>query len=275
VSRARTAGVAASAVLAAILGAAGAPAAPPLDAPPSACEPAYEGVQLMRQRGKLVAAREQAAVCARDTCPEVARKDCARWAEELAREIPTVVVVARDDADHDVPVARLLVDGVARQEVASGRAFELDPGAHVFRVERAAGPPVERSFTVYEGERDRMLRIAVPQVAVEGPRAVPPYPAYSANGAPRAPAAPTGERPSIVPAAVVGGLSVVALATSAFLGLTGRQQLDNLRSTCAPACTDDQVNPVRTRLVVSDVTLGVGLVGAAIAVSLFALRGTF
>jgi hypothetical protein len=267
VTRRRAAGVVVSVALAGILGA---PRAPAADAPPGACEPAYEGVQLLRQRGKLVAAREQAAVCARDTCPEVARKDCARWAEELARGIPTVVVVARDDADREVPVTRLLVDGVARPEVASGRAFELDPGSHVFRVERAGGPPVERLFTVYEGERDRMLRIAVPPVPAEPSRAVPP--AYAVRPAPPAPA---GERPSIIPAAVVGGLSVAVLVTSAVLGLTGRQQLDGLRSSCAPACTDDQVNPVRTRLVLSDVTLGVGLVGAAVAVSLFALRGTF
>lgn len=266
VARAARVAASASAVLAGILGAASARAGEPA---PGQCEPAYEGVQLLRQRGKLVEAREQAAVCARDVCPEVARKDCARWSEELAREIPTVVVVARDDADRDVPVVRLLVDGVPRPELASGRAFELDPGAHVFRVERAGGPPVERSFTVYEGERDRMLRIAAPPGAVQPPRPPPPY-----ETPPTRPP-PASERPSIVPAAVVGGLSVAVLVTSAVLGLTGRQQLDGLRSTCAPACTDDQVNPVRTRLVLSDVTLGVGLVGAAVAVSLFALRGTF
>jgi len=233
------------------------------------CEPAYEGAQLLRQRGQLRAARDQAGVCARDVCPEVARRDCARWAEELAREIPTVVVVARDESDRDVSFARTLVDGVARSEPGSGHAFELDPGAHTFRVERSGAPPVEQSFTVYQGERDRLLRILVPGTAPrwQPTATVPTYPPPARTVAP--------ERPSPLPAYVVGGLSVAVLATSAFLGLTGRQQLSDLRTSCAPACTDEQVSPVRTRLVLSDVALGVGLAGAALAVTLFAWRGSF
>lgn len=260
------AAVAASVVAAALLASPGSRAA---DGPQAQCESAYEGVQLQRQRGKLIAAREQAAVCSRDACPEVGRKDCMRWEEELAREIPSVVVVVRDEADHDVPVARVLVDGVPRAEAASGRAIELDPGAHAFRVEPRSTPAIEQAFTVYQGERGRILRVAAPRAdAPIAPRLPPGYPVPPPPG--EAP-----ERQSILPVAVVGGLSVAVLATSAFLGLTGRQQLDDLRGSCAPACTDDQVSPVRTRLVLSDVTLGVGLVGAAVAVSLFALRGGF
>jgi hypothetical protein len=267
-----------------------APAAKAADTLQAQCEAAYEGAQLMRQRGKLVTAREQAALCARDVCPEVARRDCAKWAEELGREVPTVVVVARDEADRDVPALRLLVDGVPRAELASGRAFELDPGAHVFRIERPNAPPVEQSFTVYQSERDRLLRITVPVGAsVLPPRpVVPSVPAptststatatpYVAPSPPPPPGEPAPDRGSLVPAVVVGGISVVAFVTSGYLGWTGRQQLSDLRSSggCAPNCTDAQVNPVRTRLTASDWALGVGLVGAAAAVSLFVLRGSF
>jgi hypothetical protein len=259
------------------------PEARAADTPPAQCESAYEGVQLLRQRGKLGAAREQAALCARDVCPEVARRDCARWSEELGREIPTVVVVARDEMDRDVPALGLLVDGAPRSELATGRAFELDPGAHVFRLERAGAPAVEQSFTVYQGERDRLLRITVPT----GASVAPPRPSLPARGTVAPPSSPgpygmTAPPPahvrdggSSVPAVVVGGISIAILATSAYLGLTGRQDLSNLRASCAPYCTDDQVNPVRTRLTASDWALGVGLVGAAAAVSLFVLRGSF
>lgn len=244
------------------------PGAQAADPSPAQCEPAYEGAQLLRQRGKLLAARDQAAICARDACPEVARRDCARWTEELAREIPTVVVVARDESDRDASLARVLVDGVPRSEPGSGRAFELDPGAHAFRVERSGAPPVEQSFTVYQGERDRLLRILVPRMAPAWQPLAPIAPVTAERASPP-------ERHSALPAYVVGGLSAAVLATSAYLGLTGRQQLSDLRSSCAPACTDDQVSPVRTRLVLSDVALGVGLVGAAITVTLFALHGSF
>ena len=249
-----------------------APAVQAAHGPQAQCESAYEGVQLLRQRGHLLAARDQASMCARDVCPDVARKDCARWGEELATEIPTVVVVAREERDRDVPGLRLFVDGAARSELASGRAFELDPGAHTFRVERANGPAVEQSFTVYQGEKDRLLRVLLPAVTAPSPTP-PPLPSPVFAPTPASPPQPEGR--SAVPAFVVGGLSVALLATSAYFGLTGRQELSDLRSMCAPACTDDQVNPVRTRLVLSDVALGAGLVGAAVAVTLFVLHGKF
>jgi hypothetical protein len=238
------------------------------DAPTTAaqCEAAYEGTQLMRQRGKLLAARDQADVCARDACPDVARNDCARWSGELAKLVPSVVVVAREPSGRDVPGSRLLVDGTVRPELASGRAFELDPGTHLFRVERAAGPAVEQTFTVVQGERDRLLRLTLPPSSVPHPAPAPPSPSSEAPSS----------AGSLVPAAVAGGIAVVLLGTSAYLGLTGRQELSDLRSSgCAPDCTGSQVDPIRSRLTASDWTLGVGLVGAAVAVSLFAFRGSF
>jgi hypothetical protein len=246
--------------------------------PAAQCASAYENAQLLRQRGKLVAAREQAAICAREQCPEVARHDCAHWTEELGREVPSVVVVARDESDHDVAVQRIFVDGVPRAELVSGRAIELDPGAHVFRVERADALPAEQSFTVYQGERDRILRVTVSSStpALAAPPSGAPVSASPAAGRPPAPttattpAAPPDDRPSYAPAAIVAGLSLVSLGASAYLGLTGRHDLSGLRSSCAPNCTDAQVDPVRTRLIFSDVTLGVGVVGGAISAYLFA-----
>ena len=242
---------------------------------PAQCEPSYEGTQLLRQQGKLRDARDHAALCARDVCPQIARGDCARWVDELTREIPTVVVVARDPEGKDIPLQRLLVDGLVRPEVASGRAFELDPGAHTFRVEPTDGAAVQATFTVYQGERDRLLRMTLPAKAWVTGAAPPSAAPFLATTPVPAPAPASADRPSIAPAVVVGVASAVVLATSAYLGLTGRQQLSDLRSSCAPACADSQVGPVRTRLVVSDVTLGVGLVGAALAAYLFAVRGAF
>lgn len=227
------------------------------------CASAYENAQLLRQRGKLLAAREQVGVCARNQCPDVARRDCVRWAEELGHEIPSVVVVVRDAADREVGAQRILVDGAPHPEIASGRAFNLDPGSHVFRLERGDAPPVEQSFTVYQGERDCVLRMTVP--GPPGVAAPVPPPSSIAQSLPSTPREP----PSYVATAIVAGFSLATFATSAYLGLTGRQELSGLRSTCAPYCTDAEENPVKTRLTFSDWTLGVGLVGAAVTVYLF------
>jgi hypothetical protein len=53
------------------------------------------------------------------------------------------------------------------------------------------------------------------------------------------------------------------------LGLTGRSDLSNLHATCAPYCRDDQVDPVRARLLASDIALGVGAVAAGVSVYFF------
>jgi hypothetical protein len=238
-------------VLALLLGGARTSRADPVDE--KACTAAYEDAQLLRRSGKLIAAREAAMTCARPACPDVVRGDCASWAGEIAKLVPSIVVIARaagGDAGH-APGARVRVDGVERAEASSGRAFEVDPGAHVVRVERAGDLPIEESVTVFQGERDRVLRFELRPA--EAPRPVDPAP-----------------RRSYVPAIAVAGVAAVALGASAWLGLSGRGELSDLRATCAPSCTDAEVDPVRRKLVASDVLLGAGVVAAGLSLYLFA-----
>ena len=238
------------------------------------CMTSYENAQLLRQRGKLVDARDAALVCARPACPEVARKDCTSWVSEIETQIPTVIVIARDEATGDEGGAHVLVDGAARSEAGSGRAFPLDPGAHVFRIERAGDEPLEQTITIVQGEHDRILRFALHS---DPTRVVAPRNVVAPSLQPQppqdvAPATPNASPRSVtyVPAITVGAISVVSFAASAFLGLTGRSDLSHLRTTCAPTCSDGEVDPVRAKLVASDVTLGVGIVGSVIALYLFA-----
>jgi len=220
---------------------------------PTKCASSYEGAQLLRQRGKLVDAREAARTCAQEGCPEIARKDCASWIEQLDREIPSVAVAARDERDQEVGGARIFIDSMPRADAGSGRPIDLDPGTHAIRVEANGYDAVEQSSTIVQGERGRILRITLRKrvaVAPPPPLTAEPKPAESA--------------PSLVPAFVVGAFSVAALGMSAYFGVTGRDDLARLRSSCAPACSDDEVEPVKRELRVSDVALGVGLVGVAI-----------
>jgi hypothetical protein len=219
---------------------------------------AYENAQLLRRNGKLIEAREAAIACSRASCPEVGRTDCAAWAGEIQREIPSVAVVAQDEYYFDEHGARVIVDGVERAEAASGRAFELDPGEHLFRVERPGYEPIERTIVVVQGERDRVLRFALRALAP------PPAPVTS----PPAAIAPRAQ-PTYWPAVVAAGASAATLGVAAWLGLTGRSDLSQLHGTCAPDCSDAQVDPIRRKLIASDVVLGVGLLGTALAAYLF------
>jgi hypothetical protein len=232
-------------------------------APSPTCASAYEDTQLHRRSGKLIEAREAALSCSRPSCPDVARQDCEVWAAEIQREIPSVVVVALVESYVDERNARVVVDGVERAEGASGRAFEVNPGEHVFRIERPGYEPIERAIVVLQGERDRILRFSLHALASAAP---------APTSAPSSPA-PEILRPRVratyMPAIVAGGAAAAAFGVSAWLGLTGRSDLSSLRTTCAPACTDDQVDPVRRKLIASDIVLGVGVAAAVVSGYLF------
>jgi hypothetical protein len=77
--------------------------------------------------------------------------------------------------------------------------------------------------------------------------------------------------------AVVGVLSLGAFGTFAGFGITGKNDADELDRTCGEnaadptrrkTCTDDQIDAVRTKLIVADVSLGVGIAAAAVAIGL-------
>lgn len=233
-------------------------------APPSraasdpACGAAYEEAQLLRKRGELMAARDAAVACARASCPAVVRRDCTAWVAELERDIPSVIVIARDEATGDEGGGRVTVDGTVRPELVSGRAFSLDPGAHVFRVERPGSEPAEQTITIVRGDHDRVLRFVLRSERVEASR--------SANAKPPSAVAvaPQRAQPSYFPAVVAGLGSLAIFGVAAGFGLTGRRELSDLRGSCAPVCSDEQLDPVRTKLIVSDVAFGVGLVGALV-----------
>jgi hypothetical protein len=240
-----------------------------------ACAAAYEGAQIARQHGHLLAARDAARACAQASCPAVARKDCTAWSAELDREIPSVVIVAHETATgNDVPATRVAVDGVSRPDAAVGRAIEIDPGSHTVRVERDGDEVATVTLAVFQGQRDRIVQVSLrplPGGAPSSPAVASPTPPPPAPSSPPPPdsGAPSA-RVTYVPAAIAAGVAVVALGTSAFLGLTGRSDLSDLRTTCAPNCSDDQVDPVRHRLLFSDVALGVGLLAAGVSVYFFA-----
>src|ERR1700756_333206 len=95
-----------------------------------------------------------------------------------------------------------------------------------------------------QGERDRVLRFSL-RALTPPPSTTPPPP----------PAAPVTPRTHSVywPALLTAGASAATLGVSAWLGLTGRSDLSQLHGTCAPDCSDSQVDPVRRKLVASDI----------------------
>src|SRR5690348_13121654 len=76
----------------------------------SVCQTYYEGGQVARSAGKLRSALAQFRQCSQDPCPEFIKADCAQWASQVAADIPTIVIAARDANGADVAAVRVLVD---------------------------------------------------------------------------------------------------------------------------------------------------------------------
>jgi hypothetical protein len=159
----------------------------------------------------------------------------------------------------------VFLDGTELSERAPTAAIDVDPGEHVVRCERAGFTSVEQSVRVAEGERgdevDCRLAQATPKVPDAGrprvdPRILQPLPAGSNAH---------GPLPWVV--WPLGGLGLAGIGTFTFFGLEGKAEENTLRGKtgCAPRCTSTQLEPVETKFLIANVSLGVGIVALAAA----------
>ena len=216
-----------------------------------------EGQQLQRA-GKLLAARDRFAACARKTCPAEIVQDCTRWEQQIASTVPSVVLVARDAKGRDLVDVEVAIDGQAGVAV-SARAVDLDPGSHrfVFRRQRSADVVVE--LLLREGERDR------PVAATFG---VPASPRPAAIEEPVGPPS----RPVPLGAWIAGGVGVLGFASFATFGALGVS--DRASSGCDVGCSQSSKSHVDVELRVADVSLGAGVVALGIATWIYLTRPT-
>jgi hypothetical protein len=119
----------------------------------SACIEAATQGQTMRDAHRLVDAREQFRLCARDACPAVVRRDCLSWLSEVEKSLPTIVLTAKDESGADVVEGTVSADGKPLIARLDGQATAIDPGTHTLHFE-IAGRSVDQSLLVREGEKN-------------------------------------------------------------------------------------------------------------------------
>ncbi len=213
------------------------------------CVAAYDQGQQLRARGALREAREQFLVCADPACPNATRSDCTVWVGELDASVPTVAFAVTAEDGKDVTDVTVFVDGVKLVESLDGKALPFDPGKHTLRFERA-GKTVTLELVVREGEKNRTVPVAF------GGTTSLPKPAEEGGG-------------TISPGVwVLGGVGVAGLGLFGVLGGVAIAERSDAQDTCAPSCTDAEVDGIRTKLIVADIGLGVGLAASAGAVIL-------
>ncbi len=237
-----------------------------------ACIQSAEEGETARKAGQLLHARELFAQCAARECPKMLRHDCSSWLEGADAQIPSIVLGAHDAQGHDMVDARASVDGAVVRDHLDGNPIALDPGTHQVRFERAGLPPVEVQVVLRAGEKNRPILATLAPPAPPEPQ-TPPVPPPARVVAPPPPPPPV-ESSAHVPAGawVLGGVGLVALGVFGYFGVSALNDQTTLRGTCSPGCSDSQVQPLRTKLIVADAALGVGVV-ALVAATWIGIRG--
>lgn len=231
------------------------------------CYAEYENAQVARQAGKLRDARAALVVCSNTACPAAVQTDCVTWLDQVTKSLPTVVFVARVNKRDDFGVS-VFMDGQPIVTRLDGKAFAVDPGPHTFRFERPPYPPQEQQLLVAEGEKDRQVKADFGSEEEDSARANKLGPSSAPN--------PIVDAYRPVPALtyVLSGLSIAGIAGFAFFGYSGKSDRNALLHRCAPFCEPDEVDPIKRKLLIADISLGVAAASALAATWAYLARPT-
>lgn len=69
--------------------------------------------------------------------------------------------------------------------------------------------------------------------------------------------------------ALLAGIGVIGLGAFAYFAAVGSSDVDRLRETCAPRCTESAVDRARTKIIVANVSLAVGALALGSAAVVF------
>lgn len=213
------------------------PVTPTLDQ----CFEAYEGGQRSRHQFELIAAQRAFITCAQARCPSDIRNQCAAWATEVQKDIPTIVIVAKDPEGNDVADVEVRMDGLPYVSKLDGTPLEVDPDLHRFTFVPKRGPPLDTNWVMRAGEKGRVFHITLGRPATK-PKPKP---------APR----PRSPLPY-----VLGGVGVVGLGMFTYFGLHGRSIQSDLDDRgCKPGCPKDEADEMDRSYLIANVSLVVGL----------------
>jgi len=238
-----------------------APAAPDVSAASvGECQAQHERAKLLELDEKWLEAREAMKRCAVPSCPLAIRSDCSAWLDQLARLLPTLLIVIERDEQVKGQV-RVELDGKPLALSDPPAPIEVLPGPHRLHFSLSGQPPIEEQLALDKGEKNRVVRVrfAAPAGA---PAQVPPA------------RAPTSSRPVPASTYVLASGALLALGTATALLVSALTSLDDARQRCAPVCSSDTRASIDRRLLAADVTAAAGIVLGGFAGYTFATRPT-
>jgi hypothetical protein len=226
----------------------GAPPAPPTK---DECIAAHSTGQDQRAQGHLAQAKQTFLTCAQASCPAIVQSDCARFADDVGRLLPSVSFAVRDPKRGDLSAADVYVDGLLlTSRLDDGRTYELDPGKHTVRVVEG-GREVTLPVVLVEGERGRAVIVKFPG----DPKDAAPPSSESTKSRPTLPLWIAG----------IGGLMLVSGVVVGVVGLgkvPGTCSLSDHTCSAPPGGSD--LDAAKSGVTLADVGLGLGIGGLAL-----------
>lgn len=192
----------------------------------------------------------------------------------------------------DKPAGLVLTRDEEKVESAVlGTRLPIDPGEHTFRAEAPGFSAVTLKVSIPNSASDRVVEIpALTRVATPTPSAsaaVVPSAVPSATAAPSVTAtasAPPDRPPPVPPRSapvagyVIGAVGVVGLGVGTYFGLSSLSTYSKAKDACPTrtGCSQDALNQrdsAGTKANISNIGLGVGVVGVAVGSYLIFFRG--
>jgi hypothetical protein len=228
------------------------------------CVQAYEDGQRLRQTGALVEAESRLLACGGPECPVRMQRDCQGWLDDVRRSIPTVIFRVRDETGSVLGNVRLSIDDGPWQRL-DGRAVLMNPGEHVVAFERTGYEPRRTPVFVTEGEKLEPREIFLTPLATPQPASSARTELHPSSDETSAKVLRQGRSAShwVLPVAA-GAVGVLGAASFGYFGLQAIHD-ERALDRCTPNCSQDQVDDVRRQYRVSNVSLGVSIVGLVAA----------
>jgi hypothetical protein len=239
------------------------------------CVSAHEEGQVLRRSANLKKARELLISCSKATCPSLVRTECAEFLREVENSMPTVVLAAREKGKEVLNVS-VFVDGELVTKKLDGKDIPIDPGVHTFKVQLEGWPDIEKDILIISGAKDRELMFDFGE-----PDKPPPIAPGQPGGLPYQPPPPVEtHRPVQAITYILLGTTVLGGVGFGVLGSMGQADKKELEKSpeeggCAPLCSDDDLSDVKTKFLLADISLGVGVASAIGALVTYLARPTY
>jgi hypothetical protein len=166
---------------------------------------------------------------------------------------------------------KIYIDDELRFQVMPNRAVELNPGTYRFRFVAEGKPEVEQEIVLGEAEKFRTVTIRFSDPA-KLPESGPSVQQQAGLSTTTLPPRMTEERPIPLASYIFAGVAIVGGVNFAAWGLSSKSLVSNMEDNCAPDCQQTYIDRARTRALVADVSLGIGVASLATATVIYFLR---